>query len=177
MTEETTALEENQDENPQVINLTTTSVEVIEAEMVRLHQSGVQEITADEVELHQSIALDITTAEISTHETALGLVTARDVEMTNSAAGAIRAQNVNVLGSAGIVLGESVNLGNTYAGVVAGGDIRSERIESVFLFARNVEGEVQTVVDTRSALIAGLVGGLFAGIIVLVGRIAFRRKS
>jgi hypothetical protein len=31
-------------------------------------------------------------------------------------------------------------------------------------------------VDTRGAVIAGLVGGLFAGLIFLVGRIAFRRE-
>ncbi len=44
------------------------------------------------------------------------------------------------------------------------------------LLANRVEGEVHTVVDTRGAVIAGLVGGLIAGMIFLVGRIAFRRN-
>lgn len=177
MAEKNTNPEENQDETSQVTNLSTSSVEVIEAEMVRMHQSAAQEITADEVALHQSAALDVTAADVSTHESALGLVNAKDVEMTNSAAGAIRAEHVNVVGSAGIVMAETVDLGNTYAGVVAGGQVRGEQIETLFLLGNHVEGNVQTVVDTRGALIAGMVGGLLTGTILLVGRLVFGRRS
>jgi len=177
MAEKTTDLDENQDETPQVTNVTNTSVEVIEAKLVRMHQSAAQEITADEVDLQQSAALDVTTAELAAREAALGLVTAKEVELTNSAVGIFRAENANVAGSAGLVLAETANLGNTYAGVVVGGQVRSERIESLILLARNVEGDVQTVVDTRSALIAGMVGGLFAGIFLLVGRMLFGRDQ
>jgi redox-regulated HSP33 family molecular chaperone len=177
MAEKKQVPEENVEETPQVTNLDTTSVEVIEAEMVRMHQSAAQEITADEVALRQSAAFDVATAEIATHESLLGLVNAKDVEMTNSAAGAIRAENVNVIGSTGVVLANSVNLGNTYAGVVAGDKIQSERIETLILLGNHVEGNVQTVVDTRSALIAGTVGGLLAGIILLIGRLVFGRRS
>jgi len=177
MAEKKVEQEENVEETPQVTNLDTTSVEVIEAEMVRMHQSAAQEITADEVGLEQSAALDVTAAEVSTHESALGLVSAKDVEMTNSAAGAIRAENVNLTGSAGVVIAESVNLGNTYAGVVAGGQVRGEQIETLFFFSNHVEGDVQTVVDTRGALIAGMVGGLLTGVILLIGRLVFGRRS
>jgi hypothetical protein len=169
--------EENVEDAPQVTNLDMTSVEVIEAEMVRMHQSAAQEITADEVDLHQAAALDVTAAEVSAHEAALGFVDAKDVEMTNSAAGAIRAENVNLVGRAGIVMADSVNLGNTYAGVVAGNEVRGERIETLVLLSNHVEGDVQTVVDTRAALIAGMVGGLLAGVVLLIGRLVFGRKS
>jgi hypothetical protein len=64
---------------------------------------------------------------------------------------------------------------NAYVGVTAAREVRGERIESLVILAGRVEGEVHTLVDTRGAVIAGLVGGLFAGLIVLVGRIAFRR--
>jgi hypothetical protein len=177
MTENRTDPQETQAENPQVVNLSTSRVEVIEAEMVRMHQSAAQEITADEVALRQSAALDVTAADVSAHESALGLVNAKDVEMTNSAAGAIRAENVNVAGSAGVVLAETVNLGNTYVGVVAGGQVRGERIETLILLGNHVEGDVQTVVDTRSALIAGTVGGVLAGVVLLIGRLVFGRRS
>jgi len=177
MAENTNDIEETQDEIPQVANVTNASVEVVEAKLVRMHQSAAQEITADEVDLQQSAALDVTTAEVNAHEAALGLVTARDVDLNNSAVAIIRAETANIAGSAGVVLAESANLGNTYAGVVAGNEVRSERIESLILLARNVEGDVQTVVDTRSALIAGMVGGLLAGIFLLVGRMLFGHKS
>ncbi|MBN1453849.1 MAG: hypothetical protein JW963_22735 [Anaerolineales bacterium] len=177
MAEKKTDPEENVEEAPQVTNLEATRVEVIEAEMVRMHQSAAQEITADEVVLHQAVALDVTTVELSAHEAALGLVNARDVEMTNSAAGVIRAENVSMVGQAGVVLAESVNMGNTYAGLVAGGQVRGERIETLILLGNHVEGDIQTVVDTRSALIAGTVGGVLAGIVLLIGRLVFGRRS
>jgi hypothetical protein len=168
---------ENEEETPQVTNLEETSVEVIEAEMVRMHQSAAREITAEEVSMQQAAALDVTAADISTHESALGLIKASDVEMTNSAAGAIRADHVNVIGTAGVVLANSVDLGNTYAGLVAGGNVRSEQIETLIFLGNHVEGDVQTVVDTRSALIAGTVGGVLAGVVLLIGRLMFGRRS
>ena len=172
-----TEKEQVSEEAPQVTNLSTSSSEIIEAEMVRMHQSAAQEITADEVALHQSAAIDVTAAKVSTHESALGLVNAKDVEMNNSAAAAIRAENVNVIGQAGIVMAGSINLGNTYAGVVAGDKVHAERIETLLLLGNHIEGDVQTVVDTRGALIAGMVGGLMTGIVLLIGRLVFGRKS
>lgn len=177
MPEKKTDSQETEEEIPQVTNLDTASVEVIEADLVRMHQSAAQEITADEVALHQSAAMDVTAADVSTHESALGLVSAKEVEMTNSAAGAIRAENINVVGSAGVVMATSVNLGNTYAGVVAGDQVHGRQIETLFLLSRHVEGDVQTVVDTRGALIAGIVGGLLTGIVLLIGRLVFGRRS
>jgi hypothetical protein len=97
--------------------------------------------------------------------------------MTNSTAGAIRADHINVIGSAGVVLANSVDLGNTYAGLVAGGNVRSDQIETLIFLGNHVEGDVQTVVDTRSALIAGMVGGLMTGIVLLIGRLVFGRRS
>ena len=164
-------------DRPQVANLTTSSVETVNAELVRMHQSAAREITSDEVELHQSGAIDVTTVEVNAHEAALGFVTAGEVEMTNSAAGAIRAERVNLTGQAGVILAGSANLGNTYAGIVAGREVRGERVESLVLLAGNVEGEVFTVIDTRGALLAGMVGGLFAGLVLLMGRLIFRRDS
>ncbi len=177
MSEKNQVPEESQSETPLGTNLDTTSVEVIEAELVRMQQSAAQKITAEEMTLHQSAAFDVTSAEVSAHESALALVNAKEVEMTNSAAGAIRAENVNVVGQAGIVMAESVNLGNTYAGLVAGGQVRGERIETLILIGNHVVGDVHTVVDTRGALIAGMVGGLLTGIILLIGRLVFGRKS
>jgi len=97
--------------------------------------------------------------------------------MQNSGAAAIRAQTVQLNGYAGVVAAEKAELGNTYAGVVAGQEIRGERIESLVLLARHVDGEVKTVLDTRGAVLVGLVGGLFAGVMLLLTRALFGRKS
>jgi hypothetical protein len=73
------------------------------------------------------------------------------------------------------VVAGTANLGNTYAGVVAGREVRGERIETLVLFSGRVEGEVHAVLDSRSALLAGLLGGLFAGLLLLLGRMLLRR--
>jgi len=159
-----------------ILNLDRESVDVVQAEMVRINQSAIQEVTAEEAGLTMSASLNTKAMKVITHESALFLVDADKVEMTNSAAGAVIAENIDVSGQTGIVLGNSVELGNTYAGFVAGGNIRAEKIDSLVFLGRHVEGNVQAVVDTRGALIAGMVGGLFAGLIVLVGRFALRQK-
>ncbi|HRQ24554.1 MAG TPA: hypothetical protein PLF42_14100, partial [Anaerolineales bacterium] len=90
--------------------------------------------------------------------------------------GLVRAGRASLNGVAGSVVAGSVEFGNAYAGLVAGREVRGERIESIILLSRKVEGNVFTVIDTRGALIAGMVGGLFAGIMLLLGRMLFGRK-
>jgi hypothetical protein len=51
-----------------------------------------------------------------------------------------------------------------------------ESARTVLLVSRNVQGNVTTLMDTRTALIAGLVAGLFASISVLLGRALFGRR-
>ncbi len=97
--------------------------------------------------------------------------------MQNSGAAAIRAQAVQLNGYAGVVVAEKAELGNTYAGVVVGQEVHGQRIESLVLLARHVDGEVKTVLDTRGAILMGLVGGLFAGLMFLLTRALFGRKS
>ena len=79
-------------------------------------------------------------------------------------------------GHAGVVVAGSVEFGNAYTGIVAAREVRGEKIESIILLSRKVEGNVTTVIDTRGALIAGMVGGLFAGLMLLLGRALFGRK-
>ena len=149
---------------------------LVQAELVRMHQSSAQTIQADDVELSQSAGLQVNSTNVKTHQSALGLVQAGDITMQSSAAIAARAETMSINGQAGVVVAGSVEFGNAYVGVAAGREIRGESIESVILLARNVNGNVSTVIDARGALIAGLVGGLFAGIMLLLGRMLFGKK-
>jgi hypothetical protein len=62
------------------------------------------------------------------------------------------------------------------AGVVAGREVHVNETRTGILLARTVHGDVNTVLDTRGALIAGLTAGLFSGLMLLLGRLLFRRK-
>ena len=97
--------------------------------------------------------------------------------MQNSGAGALRADSVHLEGYVGAVIADSASLGNTYAGLVVAKEVKGERIESIVLLARHVEGNVKTIVDARTAVLAGALGGLFAGMIFLLGQGLFRERD
>jgi hypothetical protein len=161
---------------PQVSNLSQVDVETVQAGLVRMHQSSAQVINGEDVELNQSAALEVNAGSISVRQSILAFAHADVVSVQEGAVLAARAEKMSINGNAGLVVAGNVDFGNAYTGILTGQEIRGERIESVILLARKVEGNVTTVIDSRGALIAGLVGGLFAGIMLLVGRRLFDRK-
>ena len=163
-------------DQPEVVNLAHTDVGAVTAEMVRMHQSNAETITSEDVELNISAAAMVNATTLSARQSLMGGVNAESAEITNSFIGGVRGGNVSAQGLVGGVAAETVNVGNATVVVTAAREVRGEKVESLILLAGRVEGEVHTVVDTRGAIIAGLVGGLFAGLILLVGRIAFRRE-
>ncbi len=163
-------------DQPEVVNLVRVDAGAVTAEMVRMHQSVAETIHSDDVEMNQSAAAVVNAQTLSARQVALARVTAEQVEIAQGAVGAVRATLVNAQGRIGAVAGESVTVEGARVGVTAAREVRGGRVDSVVLLAGRVEGEVHTLMDTRRAVIAGLVGGLFAGLILLVGRIAFRRE-
>jgi hypothetical protein len=163
-------------EQSQVANLSQTTVENVKAELVRMHQSSAGEIQAEDVELNMSAAASVNSARVSTRSSAIAALQSVEVTTENSAIGAAQAERMSLRGVAGAVMGSSVELDHAHVGILAGREVRGEQIKTVILLSGKVEGNVTTVMNTRSALIAGLVGGLFAGIMLLLGRGLFGRK-
>jgi hypothetical protein len=62
------------------------------------------------------------------------------------------------------------------AAFVVGREVHVNESRTVVLLARNLYGNVTTLFSTRDALIIGLVSGLFSGLMLLLGRMLFRRK-
>jgi len=62
------------------------------------------------------------------------------------------------------------------AGVLAGGTVHSQDSSSIILLAGEVYGNVETVLDTRGALIAGMAAGMSAGVLLLLGTLLRRRR-
>jgi hypothetical protein len=167
----------SENDQPQVTNLSNVDVETLNvAGLVQMHQGSAQVINAEDVKMSQSAALELNAGSVSANQTGLGFVQADVVTVQDGAVAAARAEKMSVNGNAGLVVAKSVEFGNAYAGIVIGDVVRGEKIESIILLSRKVEGNVTTVIDTRGALIAGLVGGLFAGIMLLMGRMLFGRK-
>jgi hypothetical protein len=81
-----------------------------------------------------------------------------------------------VVGYTAAVVANNAEVHYGVTGVVVGRDVHAENARTILLVGRNVTGPVTVLIGRRSALIAGLTGGLFAGLMLLLGRVLFGRK-
>lgn len=168
--------EQPEAEHTQVANVSQEEVRSVHAELVRMHQAAAQTIDADEVDMQQSAAAAVKANHVSTSRSALAAVEAGEVQAQNSVTGLLQAENASISGYTGVVVAESADVHDGMASFVVGRDVHVQNTRTVLLFGQNINGDVTTLMDTRSTLIAGLLGGLFAGLMLLLGRVLFRRK-
>lgn len=165
----------NSDEE-QVTSISHVDVNDVHAQSVRMSQADAETISASEVDMQQSAAGNVKATRVNARQSALAAVDATEVLAQQAALGYVQADEVAMSGYAGAVGARTVQLHNTLAGVVFGETIEvGESTRTVVLVGRNIHGNVTTLMDTRSALIAGLVAGLFSGTMLLLGRALFRR--
>lgn len=160
----------------QVTNISQADVQSVHAELVRMHQANAENITADEVELQQSAAGNVKANHVSANQSAMARVEAGEVLSQSSAMGFVQAEKASISGYTGAVVAGSADVHHGMAVFVAGRDVHVQDARTVLLLGQNVNGDVTTLMDSRSALIAGLVGGLFGGLMLLLGRMLFGRE-
>ena len=167
----------SESDGSQVENLEKNQVQNINAQQVHMNQSAAETITAENVELEQSAVADLNANHVHAERAAIGELKASDVVADQSLIGYVQAERAGVSGFTGAVIGQSVDVRGSAAGVVIANDVKfGESARTVLLISNNVQGTVTTLMDTRTALIAGLVAGLFASISVLLGRALFGRR-
>jgi hypothetical protein len=163
-------------ESPQVTNVSQAEVQSVQAELVRMYQADAENVIADEVELHQSAAGNVKATLLHARQAALGTVRAENVSVEMGAAGFIKAEKVAANGYTAAIVAGSAEVRHSAVGYLAGREVHAEDVRTILLLARNAQGNVTTTLDTRGALVAGLVGGLFGGLILLLGRFLLRRS-
>jgi len=165
-----------ENDSPQSTNILQSDVGNIHADVVRMQQSDAETITADEVEMQNSAAGNVKAGNITGNMVLMGAVSAEDVSLNESGLGYAQAGKMSVSGYIGAVMAGSAEVHHGMAGFVAGWEVHVNESRTGILLARTVNGSVTTVLDTRGAFIAGLTGGLFAGLMLLLGRMLFRRN-
>ncbi len=163
-------------DSPQVTNISQAEVHNVRAELVRMHQADAENIVAQQVELQQSAAANVKANHINMHQSAIAMANAQEVSVASGAVGFVQAEKMSASGYTGVVLAGSAEVQHGMAVLVAGRDVHVTESRTSILLARNVSGNVTTLLDTRGALIMGLVSGLFAGLMLLLGRSLFGRK-
>lgn len=185
--------EENPEpDQPQMTDFLQADAQSIHAQLVRMRQSSAGEVAADEVSMQQSAAGRMSADKVTLQQSAAGFIKADHVSLNQASAGLVgtgellsqesstgfvRAEKASISGYTGAVVAGSADIQHALVGMVAGQNVHLDEARTVFLIARTVNGNVTTLMDKRSALTAGLVGGLFAGLMLLLGRMLFRRKS
>ena len=173
MTEENVAPEED------VLEMQEEGVETIQAEKINMSQSGANSIFADEIFMEQSGAVGLKAHTVSMQESGAVALEAEDVTISDGGVLLLQADNVQVSGATtvGGVLANNVKLQEGAILAVASQNLRAERIDTKILLAGSVEGEVHTMVDTRGAILIGLLGGFVSGIMLLMGTFLLGRRK
>lgn len=164
-------------DEPQAANVSQERLEAVNAGLVRMQQSAAQSVQAEDAALQQSAALAVSSDSVSVHQSILGMVEAEEFLSQKSAIGLVQAEKASVSGYTGSVTANNAEVHYGVTGLVVGREIHAENARTIFLVGQRVNGNLTTVLDARSALIAGLTGGLFAGLMLLLGRALFGRKS
>ncbi len=160
----------------EVANLSQTYVQIVRADLVRMYHADAEVVTAAEAELRRSAVGNLKADHVDVRKSLLATVNATEISAERSVTGYVQAEKASVSGYTGAVVARSAEVQQGITGLVAGTDIHVEGGRTVLLVGRSVTGNVTTLMDSRSALIAGLTGGLFAGLLLLLGRLLFGRK-
>ena len=163
-------------DQPQAANISQENVRSVQAHLVRMHQAAADTVQADEVALNQSAASDVRANSVSAYQAALATVEAEEVLSQRSAIGYVQAEKASINGYTASVVAKSAEVHYGMTGVVVGQEVHAEGARVILLVGRNVSGNVTPLLNSRSALIAGLTSGLFAGLMLLLGRMLFGRK-
>lgn len=147
------------EESPQVINLSQSRLDHVQAELVRARLSGILEIAAEEAEFHGSMAMAVNTGSLVARDSVLGLVDAEKADINDS---------VMFVAAADLMKTD-----NSVAGVLVSNELKADNIRAGLVISRTVNGNVETLLDTRQALLAGVLGGAVAGMLLLFGRYLF----
>lgn len=167
----------SESEESEVSNISQTQLQSVNAQQVNMNQSAAETITAENVTMDKSAVADLNANHVQMEQAAIGELKASDVVADQSFIGYVQAEKAAVSGFVGAVIGQSADVRSSASFAVIANDVKfEESARTVLLISRNVEGNVTTLVDTRTALIGGLVAGLFASIAILLGRALFGRR-
>lgn len=152
---------EPRDIEAEVVNLGGATLEQVEAEVVHIQQGGANRINASSVDMHQGGAFLIQSEELNIHQ---------GVSVVSNSGKAVLESS-----SAGALLADTVNATNSRLGIAISNRAQLENSSPVILLAREVEGDVKPILDTRGALLAGLVSGVVVAAMLLIGSFVRRR--
>lgn len=151
--------------------------EDLSAEVMEIHGGEIETLQADQVHMHLGGAQRIEASDVFMQQSAAGMVEAGHVDMRQSAAVAIRSDAVTTGQTASLtVVADEVEQKNCRNGLVITRSAEMNGSSTLVLLAGETHGPVEALLDTRGALLAGLIGGTAIGLVLFVGSLFVRRR-
>ncbi|MCL5022879.1 MAG: hypothetical protein M1497_05885 [Nitrospirae bacterium] len=159
--------------DPEAKEIEGEDLDFIEAEFVTIKQSSVRSIEGGHIEVQQVGALSIDGERIEVTQGAAGIMRATEVNLNQSISAVTVGDSISVNSSFSPALFSKDNamVSRSAVGIVGAREIHAEHSSSLLMIAGNVEGEVTTLLDWKSALALGAVVGGALGFLSL-----FRRR-
>jgi len=164
-------------EIPQVVNLSQTNVETVQAELVRASHAAIRTLQAEEADVNGLIIGTASAGKLTGRRVIAGAINTQQAELNQAWVGGVRGGVVNVTGQTGMIAATTINAPEARVIILAGAEVNSNQIRTGVLIGRNVNGNVETLLDTRTAILVGVAGGVVGGLILLAGRLLFGRKK
>jgi hypothetical protein len=143
------------------VNLQSSAAKSIDAETVMMHSSAAQTVDAETIEMHSSAAQRMVADTIRMVQSQTFGVHTETLVVEQSNLGLLRAANATLADSTVFAL--------------VSDRVQAAHVSAMWLIARQVEGEVKTLFDLRSAAVFGAVLGGVLSLFALVAGMLRRR--
>jgi hypothetical protein len=163
--------------NPEVINLSNSRVENVTAELVRANEVTITSVNAQEADVRRSFVSGINANRVDARGSNIIAIETDTANLIEGRTGYIRAGHVNISGQAGLIVADTAALDGARTLVLASNKVSGQQIRTIILIAGNVQGNVQTMADTRTVILSAAVAGTIFGMFFLAGQFLFRQHK
>ncbi|MEW6417758.1 MAG: hypothetical protein AB1480_06515 [Nitrospirota bacterium] len=152
--------------------LEKSDLEFIEGEFVNIKQSTVRAVEGGHVELQQVGALSIDGERVEVTQGASAILRGNDISLNQSINAITAADNVSINFSFSpmSISREQTNINRSAVGLMAGRNVKSENTSALLVLAKQIDGNVTTLLDWHSALALGAVLGGVWGFLSLLSK-------
>jgi len=149
----------------------------VEGDLVQLNQSNISQVNAGKVEIKQSGAYRVDAEQVTAQQSGLGMIQASSVSVSQSGIGFVRS-NETVLekNSTQVLVTQTATVNGGTAGLLVAREVHASPLRAFVVLAQKIDGQVETTLDTRGAILAGLIAGIAAGLVSLIGRLLTQRR-
>lgn len=167
------------DVNAETVQIHQGGARTVNASHVTLRQGGLQTATTDTLVIRQGGMMKAKTQRLEMTQSGAGLLQAQNAHLTASKTGAIIANGDVTMDQAGariLVSKGEVSMDQGGSVVTVANRVQMNNSGTVFLFAREVQGDVTTMFGRNESMLFGATAGLVVGAVIMLANMLRRAR-